>query len=262
MKDFKLHEANGYSREWKKNYYFFDPSTISQKENKPMWLTDFTETEDEEIADMHGLYANAIPAPPIPKENVMTPEMQAVATMVNYTPKALVNDDNKEYKSNRDIVPEKYRVAGGEWRSMWRFELPFEENYPVQWNAFETNTALMRELGWTITLEYNRATKRRKLCFRNNDSGLIARVPFEFNMPYIDIPKLYTAKLYKFKPAKFTETLAQLTEDMIPDLLEYIREVKKAKVSDFVHSQRQQEAASKVIELGNYLHNQQSREVA
>lgn len=272
MKDFKPHEANGYSREWKKNFYFFDPSTISQKGNNPMWLTDFTETEEEE--NMHGLYAHAnlIPAPPIPKEDEVTPEMQSVANMVGYIPTAkdLVNDEVKERISLEKgvAIPTKYVPKGSHWCesegwiSPWRFETRFEEVYPVQWDGFESNTKELVDMGWTITLEYNRATGRRKLCLRNAASGLLTRVPFEFNMPYIDVPKLFAVRNYRMKAAKFTEFVAQLTEDMIPELLDYIREVKKAKVSDFVCAQKQQEAASKVIELGNYLHNQQPREAA
>ncbi len=165
-------------------------------------------------------------------------------------------------------IPQKYRPSNGdwysqpEWKSMWRFEKTFEENYPVQWEGFESNTTELRMMGWTITLEFNRATNRRKLCFRNTASGLMTRVPFEFGLPYIQIDKLYAVRNYRIKAAKFTEVVAQLTEDAIPEILDWIREVKRNKVSDFICTQKKKVTEEKVIELGNYLKARRAKEAA
>lgn len=168
----------------------------------------------------------------------------------------------------KELIPAKYNItrkdlyAEGELRAMWRIEKPFEENYPVSWQAgFDSDTDQMRQNGWTITLEYNRATTKHKLCFRHKQNGLMARVHFQFTDTFIDIPCFYAIKNYKLKAAKFTEYFAQLTEDCIPELLEWIRDIKRAKVIDFVLEQNKQEIQTKVVELGNYLHNQQ-KEVA
>lgn len=235
-----------------------------------MWCTDFESTEEDDI--MHGRYAdfnvfpdNMYKNPPL-GDIVMKEELKGIAKMTNYNPISVVNDEVKAKAGVYiESVPEKYRASKedwykmAEWRSMWRFEKAFEENYPVSCQlGFDTDTNEMRQNGWEITLEFNRATSKRKLCFRHKKSGLMARVPFEFSMEYIDIPMLYAVRNYKLKALEFTETIVQLTEDMIPDILDWIREVKKANVSEYVWEQKKKEAAEKVIELGNYLHNQKA----
>lgn len=198
-----------------------------------MWFdnTPFEQLEiEEEKAMLGNEYKSIVQAPPIPKDKAT-------------------------------IIPAKYQTpstkkdwyAIAEWRSMWRFEKDFEENYPIQWEGFESNTANLRDMGWTITLEFNRATSRRKLCFRNNSSGLMTRVPFEFNQPYIQIDKLYAVKNYRIKAAKFTETISELTEDAIPEILDWIREVKRSKVTEFICSQNKKATADKIIDLRHYL---------
>lgn len=148
----------------------------------------------------------------------------------------------------------------------WRHVEPIQKyqpdhNYPVQWNAFETTTKEMLSLGWTIDIETNRYTCRTKVIFRNAESGLMTRVPFIKGDKYIQINQLFAVKNYKMKAAVFTETIAAITEEMIPYLLDSIREIKRSKVSDFVLEQKKVEIENKVVELGKYLHNQQ-KEVA
>ncbi len=222
-----------------------------------MWFdnTPFEQLEvGEEKAMLGNTYKSIVQAPPIPtaKEIANALFCNEAISKFDVTKKELLN-------VGKYTIPTKYQASKedwyskAEWRSMWRFEKNFEENYPVQWEGFESNTASLRDMGWAITLEFNRATSRRKLCFRNHASGLMTRVPFEFNQPYIQIDKLYAVRNYKIKAAKFTETIAELTEDSIPEILEWIREIKRSKVTDFICSQNKKATADKIIDLRQYL---------
>lgn len=145
----------------------------------------------------------------------------------------------------------------------WRNVTPISEyepehNYPVQWNAFESTTKEMVSLGWTIDIELNKYTGASKACFRNKDNGMMTRIQFTKGMKYMELPLLFAVKNYKLRAATFTESFATITEDMIPQLLDAIRAFKREKVSNFVLEQKKQEVKDKVVELGNYLHNQQA----
>lgn len=155
-------------------------------------------------------------------------------------------------------IPQRYQPTKDSYCTNWRSEIDFKENYPVSCQlGFDTNTKDMLDNGWVITLEHNRATKRHKLCFRHDNSGLMVRVPFAFEDKYIDIPMFYAVTNYRLVAAKFTEMFTDVTEDLIPDILDWIREVKKNKVSDYVCKQAK-ELPKQVDDFGKYLHNQEA----
>ncbi len=249
-----------------------------------MWFDNTPFEEKEEIA-MHGQgwsnvfepkrvymdrsdkpkYDNHIIGTDAHKNAVAThkTDMECIAKMAGATMTPTMLESKPMFSIDsitKEAIPAKYAPPAHwcehkGWISKWRFEQKFEEIYPVQWEGFESNTQELFDMGWSIMLEYNRFTKTRKLCFRNPVSGLTARVPFEFNMPYIQLDKLYATKNYRLKAAKFTEVVAGFTEDMIPDMLEYIREVTSAKVSEYVWEKHKEKAKNKVIELGQYIKN-------
>lgn len=135
----------------------------------------------------------------------------------------------------------------------WAYEFNFEEDYYVDWLGFNSTTLQMKKKGWDIKLEYNRFSCKHKIVFREPKSGLITRLPFDFDMPEIKIDKLYASKSYRLRPAKFTEIVETFNKDMIPAMLEFIRASIREDIIDYVVSNKS--TKDKVIHLGEYLLN-------